>query len=257
MNKKLLSLSLMTLLGGTLSASAGWVEVFRDDFNSTTLNSSVWAYNVPYYNSNGSFGGYSEYRGKAKFLPANIRMSGSTLGIISKRENVGSGQWYRAYTTGWVTTANKRSWKYGKFQASAKWSVTRGCDAGWWLFKAGYGWPPEIDIVEAPGYHPGKNQVNVHWRENNQNKNSWKYITVPNMSTTYNRYEMEWNSSVVIFRLNGGEHHRVYHPPVDNMFMNFATEIDGGPGDTFFGDPAAGTYPVTSYIDWVTIQQWR
>ena len=131
-----------------VQAADNWKLTWSDEFNGTSLDTSVWSYEI----GNGNWGwgnGEVEYYTNRT---DNVRVSGGNLQIIAKKENYGG----QKYTSGRILTKGKKWFKYGKMVAKIK--VENGNQNGVWPaywmmgenMNEGVGWPQcgEIDIME-------------------------------------------------------------------------------------------------------------
>lgn len=131
-----------------VQAVDNWKLVWSDEFNGTSLDTSVWSYEIG--NGRDGWGNWEvEYYTNRT---DNVRVSGGNLQIIAKKENYGGKQ----YTSGRILTKGKKWFKYGKMVARIK--VENGNQNGVWPaywmmgenMNEGVSWPQcgEIDIME-------------------------------------------------------------------------------------------------------------
>lgn len=95
-----------------VQAADNWKLTWSDEFNGTSLDTSVWSYEI----GNGNWGwgnGEVEYYTNRT---DNVRVSGGNLQIIAKKENYGG----QKYTSGRIITKGKKWFKYGKMVARIK-----------------------------------------------------------------------------------------------------------------------------------------
>lgn len=148
-----------------VQAVDNWKLVWSDEFNGTSLDTSVWSYEIG--NGRDGWGNWEvEYYTNRT---DNVRVSGGNLQIIAKKENYGGKQ----YTSGRILTKGKKWFKYGKMEARIK--VENGNQDGVWPaywmmgenMNEGVGWPycGEIDIMEHAN---SNNYVGgcLHWNTN-------------------------------------------------------------------------------------------
>lgn len=146
----------------TNAAETGWSLVWSDEFNGTSLDRSVWNYDIGTGNWGWGNGEVQYYTDKAD----NVSVSDGSLKITAKRENY-SGS---SYTSGRINTLGKKAFKYGKMEARIK--VEGGNQNGVWPafwmmgnnMASGTGWPycGELDIMEHAN---SRNYVEgtLHW----------------------------------------------------------------------------------------------
>jgi beta-glucanase (GH16 family) len=68
------------------------------------------------------------------------------------------------YVSGILTTQQSFSQKYGYFEIRAKIPLGVGVWPAFWMLANNGGWPPEIDVLEGRGQHPGDLAMTTHWR---------------------------------------------------------------------------------------------
>ena len=148
-----------------VQAVGNWKLVWSDEFNGTSLDTSVWSYEIG--NGRDGWGNWEvEYYTDRT---DNVRVSGGNLQIIAKKENYGG----QKYTSGRIISKGKKYFKYGKMEARIK--VENGNQDGVWPaywmmgenMNEGVGWPycGEIDIMEHAN---SNNYVGgcLHWNTN-------------------------------------------------------------------------------------------
>ncbi len=128
---------------GTPGGPSGWTQVFNDDFNGSSLDTSKWNTNWMGQNwwKSVADGGITYYS------PNNLVVSNGTLKIVTKRESMEGFK----YTTGIVTTQDKFTFGPGHYlEARVKAPLGKGLWSAFWTRSNGHGWdwPPEIDMFE-------------------------------------------------------------------------------------------------------------
>lgn len=148
-----------------VQAVDNWKLVWSDEFNGTSLDTSVWSYEIGNGNWGWGNGEVQYYTNRTD----NVRVSGGNLQIIAKKENYDRQQ----YTSGRIISKGKKYFKYGKMEARIK--VENGNQDGVWPaywmmgenMNEGVGWPycGEIDIMEHAN---SNNYVGgcLHWNTN-------------------------------------------------------------------------------------------
>lgn len=141
--------------------AAGWSLVWSDEFNENALDTGVWNYDIG--GSDGGGWGNNElqyYTNRSD----NVYVNDGTLKIVAKREDYGGCR----YTSGRLTTKNKKTFQYGKMEARIK--VNSGNQKGvwpaFWMMGNERDWPycGELDIMEHAN---DRNYVEgtIHWNE--------------------------------------------------------------------------------------------
>lgn len=135
---------------------------WSDEFDGTSLDTSVWSYDI----GNGNWGWGN---GEVEFYTDrtdNVTVEDGYLKIIAKKENYSGKQ----YTSGRILTKGKKAVLYGKIEAKIK--VENGNQDGIWPafwmmgnnMADGVGWPNcgEIDIMEHANANPYVSGC-LHW----------------------------------------------------------------------------------------------
>lgn len=141
-------------------AYSGYTLAWSDEFYGTNLNSSIW--NQEIGNNNGWGNNELEYYTNSL---KNTFLSNGNLIIEARKESAGG---YN-YTSGRMTTQNKKQFKFGRIDIRAKLPVGKGIWPALWMLGANIssvGWPAcgEIDITELVGTYPSKITGTMHWK---------------------------------------------------------------------------------------------
>lgn len=135
-----------------------YTSVFDDEFDGTTLNTTVWK---PYYNTYGDANKELECN-----TPNNVSVSSGTLKIVAKRETVVcNGGSTRNFTTAFLGTRETGTYfpKYGYYEMRAKLPHAQGLWPAFWLRHINGAPTAEVDIMEY--FHsqvPGKTTSTLH-----------------------------------------------------------------------------------------------
>lgn len=180
MTKKIVSLILVTALivSGAQTipsqsveakgADTGWNLVWSDEFEGTSLNQSVWNYDIGTGDWGWGNGEIQYYTNKSD----NISVSDGMLKITAKKESYNGS----SYTSGRINSMGKKAFKYGKMEARIR--VEGGNQNGVWPafwmmgnnMATGTNWPycGELDIMEHAN---GRNYVEgtLHWNTGGPN----------------------------------------------------------------------------------------
>ncbi len=130
---------------GAVGATGGWRQIWSDEFNGTSLDTSNWSIITDIHVNNEQ----QQYTTSAN----NIQVNNGTLKLIARRE------WNNNYpfTSGRVESAGKREFRHGAIEARLKMPVGPGLWPAFWLLGNdinSVGWPAcgELDIMENVGY---------------------------------------------------------------------------------------------------------
>jgi len=235
-----------------------WKQVWRDDFK--TLDQSSWGLTL----------GQSDGEGRDAWLTAdNVYIENGVLVIRSQKQSTNG----HNYTSGALTTQNKRFWKYGRFCVSARLpgGGTPGQGQGiwpahWMMPNDASCWPDhgEIDILEMIN---GNNVLygTYHWND--------KYPGQPCIYTgtqaggssnsdgtwasKFHEYSVEWGPDYITFLYDSKPYYNVTSSvkaifPPSPMFLILNTAV-GGPWP---GPPSPNTmFPTYHYVDYVAVSQ--
>jgi beta-glucanase (GH16 family) len=141
----------------------------------------------------------------------NARVEGGMLVLEARKE-----PWEKAaYTSASLTTAERQSWTYGKFEIRAKIPSGRGMWPAIWMLGESIGvkgWPAcgELDIMENVGFDPDRIVCSAHTKSYNHVIKTQRsgVLELKNPSADFHVYSMEWSKSEVIFRVDEREVYR-------------------------------------------------
>jgi len=240
------------LLSGVEASAQNWQLVWADEFEGSI--GPDWVFETG--NGSGGWGNNElEY-----YRRENATVQNGKLVITARRESFGGFN----YTSTRMKTQGRKSWKYGKIEASIAMPAFSGSWPAFWMLGdnigSGVGWPAcgEIDIMEH--VNTGSDiHGTVHWSDNNNQYASYGGGT--NTSVTgYHTYSIEWNPNYIRWFLDGVQYHVIditngvngtseFH---NNFFilLNFAI---GGNWPGFNIDNNA--FPANMYVDYVRVYQ--
>lgn len=134
--------------------------VWSDEFSGNSLDLSSWNQEI----GTGSGGwGNNELETYTNSLK-NTFVSNGNLIIEARKENIATSN----YSSGRMTTQNKKFFKFGRIDIRAKLPVTKGIWPALWMLGSNIssaGWPAcgEIDIMELIGTTPSTVFGTLHW----------------------------------------------------------------------------------------------
>ena len=136
----------------------------------------------------------------------NARVENGFLIIEARKEN-----WQDAlYTSTRLVSKNKGDWKYGRIEVRAQLPKGTGIWPAIWMLPTDNvygGWPKsgEIDIMENVGYYPDSVFGTVHTEAYNGMRGTQKVkgISVPDLSTAFHVYAIEWSADKIEYYLDG------------------------------------------------------
>ena len=251
--------------------------IWNDEFNGTSLDTSVWNYNTGYYiNDDPNSWGWGNnelehYTNSTK----NVFLENGNLNIKAYEEPKSFPQdpnRYALYSSGKITTKDNFSMKYGRIDIRAKLPKGNGVWPALWMLPNDdtYGsWAAsgEIDIMEAKGRLPGITSGALHfggqWPVNRYISGEYVFPNGQTFDSDYHVYSLVWEEDNLkwyvdgkcFFKVTREQWYSVSAPnnpnaPFDKEFyiiMNLAIggHFDGGLV------PDASDIPATMQVDYV------
>ena len=256
-----------------------WTCTFDDEFDASALDRSRW---VPQESHTSGYYTGQLPEGVACYVdsPNNIAVGNGQLHLTLRQELAPRlcGTILTPFTAGMVSTYNRFSQKYGRFEVRAKIPDVRvkGLQEALWLYPAPpmqYGpWPAsgEIDFAEFYSQYPDLMVPYVHYPYDPMTTN---YDTANNVVTAYdcgiragefNTYTLVWTPGVLEMKVNGelclvnrhaASNASASHPfaPFDQPFFVVLTQAIGAGTNAFVAGQTP--LPATMSIDYVRV--WR
>ena len=244
----------------TTTLPGKWQLVWSDEFNEKSIDTSVWNICLK------PLCGIADCTNR----PENIRVENGNLVIEVKKEQYKSYQ----YTTGAITTQNKRSFLYGKFEMRTKLPRGSAIWPAFWTLGDNHKWPKggEIDIFELWGGNfsntiskdlDNKIWSTFHWLDS-AGVHKWTECsyTLPSgiFNDEYHIFCLEWNASNLYFSLDGNRYCTLAIVPAfyealhqkHYILIDLAIQADQ-PG--YVIDDSI--LPQKLYVDWVRVSQWK
>lgn len=258
------------------SFASDWKLVWSDEFDKPGLpDPAKWNYET----------GFVRNR-EAQYYTAsrleNARVENGCLVIEARKESfknpafdaaANTNDWIRSrefasYTSASLTTRERFSWTYGRFEVRAKLPSGRGVWPAIWTLgtnEANVGWPAcgEIDIMEMVGFRPDMIYGHIHTLESVKTKKvkDGTGLKVFGASDDFHVYAIEWDSNQMDFLVDGKKYYTYHNPhtgeaawPFDKdqyLILNLA--IGGAWGGAKGIDDTI--FPQRFYIDYVHVYQ--
>ena len=282
MNKRVLSaMPSQTLAEGALDAAQqtgklsydGYKKVWSDEFNGDSLNRADW--NVEIHEKGWVNNELQEYVDSAE----NIQVKDGKL-IINPVKKVtdgdtGSTKEAASYTSGRVSTQNKQTFIYGRFECRAKVPKGQGYLPAFWLMANDenvYGqWPRcgEIDCMEVMGQETNKAYGTLHYgNPHSQSQGTYTITDGADFSDDFHIFTCDWEPGKIIWYVDGVKYHEesewhsttvgqgtlAYPAPFDQPFYIILNLAVGG---SWVGNPNDETsFENNPYvIDYVRVYQ--
>ncbi|CAM2077442.1 MAG: Laminarinase [uncultured Clostridium sp.] len=242
-----------------------WNLVWEDNFDGDSLNLENWNYEThePGWVNNE----LQEYTDSTD----NIYVKDGELVLKAIEEKTENGN---IYTSGKVTTQNKRDYKYGRFEARVKVPEGQGLWPAFWMMPTDeslYGsWPRcgEIDIMEILGHETEKAYGTVHYGNPHREQQGTYILDEGTFADDYHVFSVEWEPSEMRFYIDGNLYHTVndwytkqegddektYPAPFDQTFyLQFNLAVGGNwPGNP---DETTNFENAEFKIDYVKVYQ--
>jgi beta-glucanase (GH16 family) len=156
----------------------------------------------------------------------------------------------QCYTSGAITTKNSFSTTYGYFEMRAQVPAGKGLWPAFWLMPADKSPTPELDVMEMIGDRPSELVTNLHYRADGDQKSWQTFISVPDMSTSYHIYAVNWTPDTVTWYFEGRPVAHTDTPP--DMHKPMYLLVNLAVGGDWPGSPDATTkFPAQYRIDYI------
>jgi beta-glucanase (GH16 family) len=237
-----------------LGISGNWTCSFDDEFNGTSLNTSLW---TPQLTSNSLYvAGDDCYVNN----PNTISESGGYLNLSAIKVPADTpciGSYEPPYETGMVTTRSAFTQTYGAFEVNAKLpaATVKGLQETFWLYPQNltYGaWPAsgEIDFAEFYSLYPGYVVPYVHYNYTTSDPHAYNACTIN--QGQFNTYGLQWTSTTLTTYVNGTPcltDTWLHGPaPFNQPFFIALTQALGVNSDAL---TSSTPFPDTTQINWV------
>jgi len=168
--------------------------VWEDNFNGTTLDESVWNFELGDGCPNLCGWGNKELQ---TYTNTNHEVLNGKLTIQAKKEG-------DLFTSSRITTKVKKEFKYGRIEARAKLASGVGLWPAFWLLGSNIsniGWPKcgEIDILEHVGKEPNLVYTTVHTQESHGNSINTQKTIFPTIQDGFHVYAIDWTEDKIDF----------------------------------------------------------
>lgn len=236
------------------SSSGNYTLKWSDEFNGSAINTSNWTYDI-----GGTGWGNNEleyYTNRSQ----NASVQNGNLVINAIKESY-SGM---NYTSARLKTKGLRSWTYGKVEARIKIPTGQGLWPAFWMLGNNIdsvSWPAcgEIDIMEHVNNAAAINGT-IHWSDTNNSYAYYGGITGTVDFSLFHTYSIEWNSSAIIWYIDGT---KFWEANVlngingtDEFHRPFFILINLAVGGNWPGSPNESTkFPAQMLVDYVRVYQ--
>ena len=243
----------------TPTSYPGYTLVWSDEFSAASLDLNLWNQEI----GNGTGGwGNNELEYYTNSLK-NVFLSNGNLVIEARKEAVGGFN----YSSGRMTTQNKKNFKFGRIDIRAKLPVSKGMWPALWMLGANInsaGWPAcgETDIMELVGAYPSRVSATVHWRDGagaHASKGANYSSMTGDFSQQFHVFSVIWAKDTMKFyvddnlylTINASDAGATYPFNADQFFI-FNVAVGGD----WPGPPDATTqFPQRMFVDYVRVFQ--
>lgn len=238
----------------------GYTLAWADEFSVTALDGTVWNQET----GNGASGwGNNEleyYTSDVK----NTFLSNGNLVIEARKESINGFN----YSSGRMTTQNKKNFKFGRIDIRAKLPVAKGLWPALWMLGENIttvSWPAcgEIDIMELIGNFPSRTYGTMHWKNvsgTNTNKGSEYNLSSGDFSQQFHVFSLIWTQDTLKWLVDDqnfltttkADVGAANYPFNDPQFLLFNVAVGGN----WPGSPDANTvFPQRMFVDYVRVFQ--
>ncbi|CAM3404628.1 glycoside hydrolase family 16 protein [Nocardioides dubius] len=239
-----------------------WSCSFVDEFNGTSLDTSKWIPQVYGYatGSPEEFACYSDSTDHVAVRDGALQL---TLAKHEAPSTCADGQSQTQYWSGMVSTYERFSQTYGRFEARMRSQATTapGLHEAFWLYvdpRTTNGYTGEIDVVETYSSHPDLAIPYLHYDANPRSVTSG-----PNQTTAYNcrstrgsyhTYRLEWTAAKIQIFVD--DKLCLTNTSADPAFrQNFMVAFTQALGSVDNAPVATTPYPATMSVDWIRV--WK
>lgn len=205
-----------------------WKLIWNDEFSGSTLDTTKWGYQKGTWTGQSVQNCYTD-------SSDNLAVSNGTVKITARYQpNFQCFSSTRDFTSAFIQTKNKHSWKYGYFEAKIKMPASNSMWPAFWMSPqdAVYGsWPRsgEIDIMEAKGHSLCAASSDAHWGESGTVKSHVPKRSSINDITQWHTYAVYWREGKLEYFYDGNLVHvisdfsepnaTIYPGPFDQNFF--------------------------------------
>ncbi len=263
--RRLARISAMAVLASASLVSshtyAGWNLQWSDEFNTTSLNTADWGFEIGKIRNNE----LQYYTNRTQ----NVNVGSGNLHIVTIKENFNGS----AYTSGSIETKGKHSIQYGKIEISGKLPYSTGMWPAFWMLGNNIdsvGWPAcgEIDILEMIGGGTGfddKVYGTGHWYDNGHQSSGGNYqLPSGKFADAYHSFWVEWDPGTIRWFMDGINYKTLditnlttmseFHQP---FYVKLNSAIGGDWPNSVGKTPDSTTVlPQTYYVDYMRMSAW-
>jgi beta-glucanase (GH16 family) len=215
---------------------AGWRQVFTDDFDGRTLDSSKWR--LYWGKPGGDPAGW--------FDPRHVTVSDGMLVISAYRDRRDGGKW----ATGGLSSSPGLVQTYGKYLVRFRLDPGIGVGHAALLMPANNSWPPEIDFSEDNGSGRAGTLATLHYGKHDTHRDA--YLASVNL-TQWHTLGVEWTPGKLQYTIDGRVWKTMAGDAVPALPMVLDLQTQTWPCSGTWGSCPNASTPrvVRMYVDWV------
>jgi beta-glucanase (GH16 family) len=226
--------------------------IWSDEFSTGPLNTAIWNYEL---GANGW--GNNELENYTNSIN-NVHIDSGYLHISALNPSGTS------YTSGRITTKDKKAFTYGKIELRAKLPEGKGIWPALWMLGSNFssvGWPGcgEIDIMELLGDSPSVTHGSVHWDSNGHvSKTNMFTLDAGKFSSSFHKFSLVWTPNRLKWLVDNREFFNLTRTQISGFpldlpqFLIFNVAVGGN----WPGSPDQTTvFPQHMIVDYVRVYQ--
>lgn len=229
--------------------------VWQDEFNTATLRSDYWTYELGNGCSVGICGWGNNELETYTNEEANVKIVDSKLVITAI--NVGGGN----YTSARIKTQAKIRPRYGRIDVRAKLPKGQGIWPAIWMLGENItttNWPGcgEIDIMELVGHEPAKSHGTVHFDQSGY-KSSTGSTTLANgdFSDSFHVFSLVWEQNKITWYVDN-QSFKTFNHTESEFNQSFFFIMNVAVGGNWPGSPNETTiFPQSMEVDYIRVFQ--
>jgi hypothetical protein len=229
------------------------VLVWADEFDENGAPcSDNWTYDIG-TGSGGWGNNESQYYTDS---PENVIVEDGFLKITAKAEAFQGSN----YTSSRLKSENLFEFTYGRVEVRAKLPTGAGTWPAIWMLGADYDtntWPAcgEVDIMEHVGNSQNEIHSTLHYPGNSGANGNGNSIQLPNVSSEFKIYEVEWTPTNITFTADGNVVHTFTNSASTTFNSDFFFILNVAMGGNFGGTIDSGFTQSTLEIDYIRVYQ--
>jgi beta-glucanase (GH16 family) len=214
----------------------GWRQVFTDDFNGRTLDSSKWR--LYWGKPGGDPAGW--------FDPRHVTVSNGMLVISAYRDKRDGGKW----ATGGLSSSRGLVQTYGKYLVRFRLDPGIGVGHAALLMPANNSWPPEIDFSEDNGSGRTGTLATLHYGQHDTHEAA--LLGSVNL-TQWHTLGVQWSPGKLQYTIDGRIWKTMTGSSVPSVPMVLDLQTQTWPCSGTWGRCPNASTPrvVRMYVDWV------